>query len=266
VSGITFGLRERPPQRVDLSALVPERLAGLSGRDIAALPVHTTRERLALGDLFRIRPGDVADIRFEGGSDRLDHVGEKLSGGRIRIMGEVGARLGRGMTAGAITVEGAAGPYAASGMGGGRVEILGDAGERLGGPCPGEMRGMHGGLVVVRGGAGPRAGDRMRRGAILVAGDVGDHAGSRMIAGTLVALGRAGRFPGTLMKRGTLVFAGGVGTLSPTFLTTGALDLVALRLLARFAQAELGSALPLGLVRHAGDNAVTGKGEIFAPA
>ena len=263
MSALVFRLREPPPERLDLSPLVPERLAGLSARDIERLPVGTSRFGLVVGDLFAVSGDDPTDLRIEGGSDRLDHVGARLSGGSIAVAGDVGQRLGFAMTGGEIRVEGSAGPFAASGSRGGTVRIAGDAGPSAGGAVYGATGGLDGGTLVVEGRAGPRLGDRMRSG-LIVADAAGDHAGCRMIAGTLVA-GTVGDHPGYGMRRGTILVRAH-GAILPSFVETGSHRLVVLRLLAKtLATAAPGWAgRPGASVRRlSGDLATLGKGEIL---
>ena len=267
---LVLTLRERPGQRLDLSGLVPERLAGLSEAEILRIDVHTSRRGAVVGDLFRLRMGDGASaIVIEGSCDRLDRIGEAMTAGGIIVEGDAGARLGRRMTGGHVTVRGSAGPWAASAMKGGMIEISGNAGDRLGGPLAGETAGMRGGMVLVHGEAGERAGDRLRRGTIVVEGGAGAYAGSRMIAGTLVVLGRAGPMPGYLMQRGTIVIGERAAEMSPTFVDCGVHALVAMRLLADFLgghSVRAGRLARRPLRRFAGDTAVLGRGEIFVPA
>ena len=268
MSALVFALKERPPQRLDLSPLTPERLAGLDESGIARIELQTTREEIRVGDVFRLTGNDAGDIRFEGGSDRFDRVGEGMAAGEIHVDGDVGTEAGRAMRGGRIRIGGSAGPLAGSAMRGGRIEIGGDAGDFLAGPLPGELVGMDRGTIVVRGSVGTRAGDRMRRGLIVIEGGAGAYLASRMIAGTIVVGGAAGTFPATLMARGTLILCGGAGTLSPTFVDSGETELVAMRLLARWLVAEGVREMP-GLAgrlrRLMGDTAVRGKGEIFLP-
>jgi formylmethanofuran dehydrogenase subunit C len=263
---LVLTLRERPDQRLDMSPLVPHRLAGKSTAEIAKVELQTTRVRIAVGDLFRLRLGDPSDVRIEGACDRLDQVGHAMSDGAITVDGDVGAQAGRLMSGGSLTIRGSAGPWAGAAMTGGKIEILGAAGDHLGGPFGGETVGMRGGMIVVRGAAGDRVGDRMRRGTIVVEGSCGAYAGSRMIAGTVILLRRAGPLPGYLMKRGTIVLGGDCEQLSPTFIDCGTHGLVAMRLLADFVGAHsrrAGECLDRPLRRYAGDMAVLGKGEIF---
>jgi formylmethanofuran dehydrogenase subunit C len=268
VSPMRFSLRAAPAQRLDLSPFTPQNLAGKTVAEIEGVEVGTTRVRVTAGDVFRIRKGDPATIVIEGGSARFDRVGMGLTAGAISVEGEVGVEAGRLMSGGQLTVRGDAGPFAGSGMKGGTLTIEGDAGERLGGPLSGETVGMSGGLLHVRGDAGKRAGDRLRRGVILIEGRAGAYAGSRMIAGTLAIAGEAGDLPGYLMGRGTILLGQGTTLLSPTFGDCGEQDLVAARLLANYVaqtSAKLAKLFRRPLRRLAGDLAALGKGEILLP-
>jgi formylmethanofuran dehydrogenase subunit C len=265
---LVLTLKVTPPQRLDLSVLLPHLLADKSNKDIAAIDLATTREKITVGDLFRIRAGSAEEIRFEGGSERFDGVGQGLQQGRIFVAGDVGINAGRKMTGGELVISGNVGPYAGSAMTGGRLEILGNAGDFLGAPREGELHGMSGGLLVLRGAAGPRAGDRLRRGTILIEGDAGDWLGSRLIAGTLIVLGRVGVSPGYLMRRGTIVLAK-PPALASTFVDCGQFASSFPAVFGRFLLPESRAAARLfhaPLRRFAGDMAVLGKGEIFVPA
>lgn len=264
MSALQFSLRETPPQRLDLSALIPERLADLEMAEILRLSVTTTRQPLCVGDVFTVHPGRADEVVIEGGSARFDEVGAGMTRGTLTVEGEVGARAGRGMQGGRLLVRGDAGVFAASGMRGGEIEIGGSVGAFLAAPRPGERLGMAGGLVVVRGNAGPRAGDRLRRGVIVIEGDTGDEPASRMLAGTLIVCGRAGARAGYLMRRGTLVAAQAAPL--PTFVPIGSADQVFRTLLARAVAAVSPAAAELlgkNLTRFGGDVATLGKGEMF---
>ena len=58
MSSLTFSLREAPAQRLDLSPLIPQNLAGKTVAEIERIEVGTTRIRVSAGDIFRIREGD----------------------------------------------------------------------------------------------------------------------------------------------------------------------------------------------------------------
>jgi formylmethanofuran dehydrogenase subunit C len=263
---LVLTLRGHPDQRLDMSALVPQKLAGKSIREIERIEIQTTRERVTLGDAFKIRKGNPAAVRLNGGSDRLDRIAAEMSDGEIIVEGDVGQQAGRQMKGGRLLICGSAGPWAASGMGGGTIEIGRHAGERLAGPLNGETAGMRGGLVIVRGNAGEHVGDRLRRGTIIVEGHAGRFAGSRMIAGTIILVQSVGAMPGTLMCRGTIVMADKTCELLPTFSDCGRQDLVFARIMAsalRPVSARVAALIRRPLRRLAGDMAALGKGEIW---
>jgi formylmethanofuran dehydrogenase subunit C len=268
VKPLVFTLKQEPDQRLDLAPLVPHLLAGKSAKEIAEIELQTTREKVTAGDIFKIRSGGAESIRFEGGSERLDNVGQGLKSGEIVVEGDCGKSLGRSMSSGNLVAIGECGPFAGSAMSGGRLEIAGDTGAFLGAPLEGEMEGMTGGLLIVRGNAGERAGDRLRRGTIVIEGSAGDYPGSRMIAGTLIVLKDCGVVPGYLMRRGTIVLAN-PPELAPTFVDCGTHELAFAKVFSGLLRPESRAAARLlsrPLVRFAGDMAALGKGEIFFPA
>ena len=99
---MTFSPRETPAQRLDLSPLIPQNLAGKTVAEIERIEVGTTRVRVAAGDVFHIREGDPGTILIEGGSARFDRVGLGMASGTIRVDGEVGVEAGRLMSGGQL--------------------------------------------------------------------------------------------------------------------------------------------------------------------
>lgn len=266
MTALTFTLLAQPPERLDLSPLTPERLAGMSRREMGRIRLGRSKRASSVGDIFRVSGNDAGTIVFEGGSTRFDRVAEGLAEGSVRVLGDAGAEAGRLMRGGRLAIEGSAGPHAGSGMAGGRIEISGDAGDHLGGPLAGEIAGMRGGELIVRGRAGAFAGDRMRRGLIVVLKSSGDYAGARMIAGTLAVAGGTGRMPGALMRRGSILLDRPPEHPSPSFVECGAPDNVFAMVLDRYLMAEHILKRPLlgrAPRRLGGDNAVLGKGEIL---
>jgi formylmethanofuran dehydrogenase subunit C len=267
MTALRFVLRASPPTRLDLSPLIPGRLAGLDQAAVARIELGTARASVRVGDVFGLHMGDAEQVAIEGGSERFDFLGAGMNGGSLLLEGDAGYCAGRRLSGGKLEIRGSAGAWAASGLGGGALEIHGDTGPMLGAPLAGERAGMAGGSVVVRGSAGERAGDRMRRGLIVIEGAAGEAAGSRMLAGTLAVCGRAGPMPGYLMRRGTLLLA--EADLPPTFVRAGGAPPVFRHLLAR-ALAEV-SQLAAQLAgraesRFLGDMATLGKGEILLGA
>ena len=263
---LTFTLRTNPAERLDLSPLTPEKLAGLPLKEIERIRLGASRRGLVVGDVFKVSGKDGQDLVFEGGTSRLDGIGTALAGGSIRVIGDAGAQAGRAMRGGQLRIEGHAGPHAGSGMRGGRLEIEGNAGDHLGGPLAGELAGMNGGVLVVHGRTGDYAGDRMRRGVAVVRKGCGDYAGARMIAGTLAVAGGVGRLPGYLMRRGSILLERAPQELSPSFVACGAPDSTFAALFDRYLVKEALLNRPLLGPRpgkFGGDNAVAGTGEIL---
>jgi formylmethanofuran dehydrogenase subunit C len=272
VSALRLVLRAPPDTRLDLSPLIPERLAGLDQAAVERIELGTRRKTCRVGDVFDVHLSAPvaadATIRIEGGSQRFDRVGVGMATGEIVVDGDTGQYTGRLLRGGRLTIRGDAGDWAGSRLAGGTLEITGSAGGFLGGPLAGELAGMTGGSVIVRGNAADRPGDRMRRGVIVIEGSAGAAPGSRMIAGTLIVCGRSGPLPGYLMRRGTLVLARPAGLL-PTFNEAGGAAAAFYRLLSRAVEGISPKAARLvsrAAVRFIGDMATLGKGELLTPA
>lgn len=266
MKALTFAILSEPEERLDLSPLTPSRLAGLSQVQIAKLRIGTSCHPVMVGDVFNVSGTDLHSIVFEGSTKRFDRVGAGLTAGSIRVDGDVGREAGRKMSGGSLTIQGSADDHAGSGMIDGRIEIKGNTGSYLGGPLAGEMVGMSGGLLIVRGKALDYAGDRLRRGIIAIGKGCGGYAGYRMIAGTIAIAGRVGAVPGYLMKRGSILFDRHPTELSPTFVPCGEPDIAFSSLFDRFLMREKIMNRPLlgdRPGRYGGDNAVLGKGEIL---
>lgn len=264
MSALTFELKARPDQRLDLSPLVPSRLKELKPKEIETLAVGTTRAKLTVGDAFKVKGKDAAALRFVGTDGRCDKIGAGLTEGEIVVDGDAGACLGAGMKRGRIEVKGDAGVLAGASMAGGSIAISGDAAERAGGILVGETMGMSGGMLTIGRNAGPLLGERMRRGLVIVGGDAGDYAGGRMIAGTILFKRRVGRNAGYGLRRGSLIFVEEPKDILPTFGDCGVVEFDYLRLLERWL-GETGKKIKLGARarRVMGDMSVLGKGEML---
>lgn len=266
---IRLTLRGRPPGRLSLDGVLPERVAGLTAADIAGRPLRHGNRLGSLGDWFDVGIAPGADDRLviAGDGERLDDIGAGMGQGEIVVEGNAGACAGLAMTGGRLLIAGSAGHGAATAMRGGELRIDGDAGDQLGGALPGEGFGMHDGIVIVAGAAGRGVGDRMRRGLIVVAGAAGAFCGARMSAGTIVVGGGLGDHPGVAMRRGSLFALGAVTRLPPSFADCGIHELAVQHILSRFLAKrglhEMADKV-VPLRRWFGDLAERGKGEIFA--
>lgn len=269
MSTLSFTLRAPLTGVLDLSALIPSRLAGLSTGDIERIALGEGPRAPRVGDVFTVGGSAGDAITISGGSPFLDWVGAGLDGGSITVEGPVGSYAGRGMKAGTLTIGGDASAYLASTAKGGLIHVKGSAGDFLGGARSGDKFGLLGATVVVEGNVGERAGERMRRGLVVARGAFGPAAGSRMVGGTLWTETGFGPRPGPLLRRGTLI-APKVDEPLPTFADCGRVDPVILRILSRYVAQALGplapKALPASVRKLAGDQATIGKGEILLTA
>jgi len=205
MSVLTFTLKIQPHQRVDLSPLTPDNLADKSMADIAAIELHSGKQKLRVDTVFDIAGNDASDIGIANSCNKLDFIGRGMKTGRITVRGNTGSYLGLQMHNGEIVLHGNADAFAASGLSGGLIHIHGNVGDFLAAAIAGDKQGMKGGIVIVTGNAGDRVGDQMRRGVLLIEGNVGSYCASRMLAGTIGVLGTVGEYVGYGMRRGTLL-------------------------------------------------------------
>ena len=265
---LTFTLNTSLQQRVDVSPLNPDQLAGKTVAEIAAIELQSGNRKVRTDEIFAVSGADASRIVFKNTSDKLDYIGKGNSSGEISVEGDAGAYLGFQLKGGSINVTGSVGAYAACELRNGVINIGGDAGDYLGAALPGNKKGMQGGVVIVKGNAGDRVGDHLRRGAILIEGNAGDYLGSRMTAGTIGVLGEVGAHPGYAMKRGTLLLLKPPSAIPATFNDCGAHTLGFLPLLLKGFQAYPTRFGALAdqvkrVRRYAGDMSGAGKGEIL---
>lgn len=274
MNGWELRLRQSPALRLDLRRVSP---LALSQADAARVPVWHGNEPSLLGDWFDLAPidGDQPLLRVAGDLHRCDRLGQGMDAGRLEVEGSVGDWFAAGLTGGEVHLCGNAGMLAGCAMRGGLLAVQGDLGDHALGALPGEMDGLRGGTVVVHGSVGARCADRMRRGTVLIAGDAGDFLASRLVAGTIAVAGRCGAHAGYAQRRGSLVFAGAAPEPPATFVPVEADVRVAWQLLSRDIErvAHLhGLADAFATVSHrvprrvVGDLAVDGRGEWWLAA
>jgi formylmethanofuran dehydrogenase subunit C len=265
MSALTFTLKIQPRQRIDLSPLTPDNLAGKPAADIAAIELYSGKQKLRVDTVFDIAGDDASNIVIKSSCNKLDFIGRGMKTGRITIQGDVGSYLGFQMRNGTIVLHGDADAFAASELAGGLIHIHGNVGDFLAAAIVGNKKGMKGGTVIVTGNAGERVGDQMRRGLLLIEGNVGSYCASRMLAGTIGVLGTVGEYVGYGMRRGTLLLTK-TPVLHATIHDCGSHTLPFLSLMfksfgslpTKFAKIEKNR-----VQRYAGDLANDGKGEIL---
>jgi formylmethanofuran dehydrogenase subunit C len=161
-------------------------------------------------------------------------------------------------------VTGNASDWVGAEMTGGLIRIAGNAGGQIGAAYRGSLAGMKGGAILIGGTAGLEVGMRMKRGIIVVGGLVRDFAGLQMKGGTIFLMSGAEIRTGAWMFRGTIVSLKPLPLLA-TFAPACEYLPPFLRIYAKHL-AAFGVSIPLdggAYVRHSGDSAVPGKGEIL---
>lgn len=268
---LTLRQTQATAQRLDLSGLLPETLAGMSEAETRGLPMHLGNRRLPLGELFELETGDGPDdeLLLIPLDTKLDYVGAGMRRGSIRVEGSAGDHAGSAMSGGLLIIEGDCGDFAGSALRGGHLQIHGNAGVRVGAPPAGERQGQRGGVIHVRGRVGERAGECQRRGLLLIEGDAGALLGHRMIAGSIYAGGRVGELTGHGMRRGSVLLRHRPPGLPSTLIYNGRQRLAFLpMLLTQLRRLAGDDALPasstdMEVERHLGDLACDGRGEIL---
>jgi formylmethanofuran dehydrogenase subunit C len=203
----------------EANALRPDRLAGLTANEVARVRIPVGNTTAAVGELFRIEAkGDDGRLVLRGDLRGTRRIGQGMTAGELLVEGDAGDHVGAGMSGGTIEVRGSVGHGAGAAMRGGLLRIAGGAGDGLGAARPGERLGMREGVILVEGPVGTDAGLAMRRGLIAVRGAAGAGLGRDMVAGSIFAFGPVGRLVGAGMKRGTIaLFHPEFPPLLPTF-------------------------------------------------
>src|SRR5262249_26599950 len=171
---IRLTVKETPGVPLEAEALSPDTIAPLTMDEIRALPVHLGKRQRRLDDFFAVdgEPGDELEVRGDVG--RVKWIGRGMTRGAIRIDGHAGMHLGSAMKGGVIEVSGDAGDWLGAEMSGGVIRVRGNAGGQVGAAYRGSLSGMTDGTILIDGCAGLEVGMRMKRGTIVVGGPVRD--------------------------------------------------------------------------------------------
>jgi len=226
---ITLRLKEEPSLPVEAESINPENLNGKSLAEIQRLPLWSGKRSYPLEDYFEVEISDSAEqtgawpqetdllkVILWGDLSRFKRLGQGMSAGELEIQGSVGFHAGAEMRGGILRIKGNAGDWLGAHMEGGQILVEGSAGHFTGAAYRGKTQGMSGGSILIRGNAGQMAGSRMRRGLLAIGGDCGDAPGFKMLAGTLLIAGNSGIRAGSNMRRGTIIFLQPIKLL-PTF-------------------------------------------------
>ena len=152
------------------------------------------------------RSGEQSHIIYA--LEPLQHVGIRLDGKDLRIVGNVGNHAAYSMISGNLIVEGNAGSHAAYMMSGGMLHVRGNVQDFA-------FNMGSGGEVVVDGSAGNYAGRFLMGGSLLIKKNCGDFLGSYLAGkATITVLGATGEQVGLEMNGGVIKLYG-THSLSP---------------------------------------------------
>jgi len=224
---IILKCREKIGIMVEAEAIRPESFAGKSREEIEALLVWQGPEKLPLSRLFDVEtsgpsasPEDTR-ILLKGDLSRVKRIGEGMKAGSIEIDGPAGMHLGAEMAGGSIVVKGNAGSWSGREMKGGLLHIKGSCGDHVGSAYRGSWRGMTGGQIIVEGNARSQLGGGLAGGQITVEGDVENFCGIRQSGGLILIRGSAVRGVGAEMNGGTIAVCKDILQPSPGFVEIG---------------------------------------------
>jgi len=208
--------------KLEADVITPDSFAGKSAGEIGTLSVWQGPKTYPLSDFFEVigNGGSSAAetlIRIKGDAMRVKRIGEGMSAGKIEIEGSAGMHVGTGMKGGEIVVYGDVDSWAGMEMLGGLLHIKGNAGDHVGCAYRGKWHGMKGGRIVIEGSARHNLGGGMDGGEILVDGNVEGFCGIRQNGGLIVVKGGALRGVGAEMAGGTIVVGGKIQRFAPGF-------------------------------------------------
>nr|WP_156151164.1 formylmethanofuran dehydrogenase subunit C [Methanosarcina sp. Kolksee] len=208
--------------KLEADVITPDSFAGKSAEEIGKLAIWQGPKTYPLSEFFEVigNAGSSAAetlIRIKGDVMRVKRIGEGMSAGKIEIEGSAGMHVGTGMKGGEIVVYGDADSWAGMEMTGGLLNIKGNAGDHVGCAYRGKWHGMKGGRIVIEGSARHQLGGGMDGGEILVEGNVESFCGIRQNGGLIFVKGNALRGVGAEMAGGIIVIGGKIERFSPGF-------------------------------------------------
>jgi len=220
---VTLTTKAKPDLYLEVDNINPDRIAGKTNEEIAALHLYEGSTQHPLGKFFDVSGSSgptAAETRIviKGDASRLKYIGMKMTAGEIVIEGNADMYVGAWMTGGKIQAKGNVEAFAGTGMKGGEIQIEGDAGNYLGAAYRGDWRGMAGGTIRVKGNAGSDMGYFMNGGTIIVGGNADVHVATHAEGnGKIIIKGNAKSKVGGQMVGGEIYIFGDLEVPMPTF-------------------------------------------------
>ncbi|MFZ2471631.1 MAG: formylmethanofuran dehydrogenase subunit C [Methanothrix sp.] len=211
---------------IEAEVISPDIFAGKKKEEIERLVVWQGPVQLPLAEFFDVDASgagspEETSIIIKGDVSRIKRIGQGMKAGSIEIQGPAGMHLGAEMAGGSIWVQGDAGSWAGREMKGGLLHIAGSTGDHVGSAYRGSWRGMTGGTIQIDGNARSQLGGGLVGGQIVVAGNVENFCGIRQSGGLILVKGSAVRGTGAEMNGGTIAVCGAIKQFSPGFVEAG---------------------------------------------
>lgn len=207
---------------IEAEVITPDTFASKSEDEIKNLLVWQGPNQLPLSEFFDVK-GDTASspqetsIIIDGDVTRVKRIGAGMTAGKIKINGSAGMHVGSEMNGGEIVVTGDVESWAGMEMKGGLLHIMGNGKDHIGCAYRGSWHGMTGGRILIDGNAVSQLGGGMSGGEIVVTGSVENFCGIRQNAGLIVIKGDVNRGVGAEMSGGTIVVIGNITNFLPGF-------------------------------------------------
>lgn len=285
---VTLVLKEIPSVPVEAESINPENVTEKGIQEIESMPLWCGNRQERVGDYFDVEitsleetkngvadpvsnssntdQKNLAKLVLQGDLSKFKRLGQGMAAGEMVIQGSVGFHAGALMRGGTLLIQENAADWLGAHMEGGHIRVKGSVGHFVGSAYRGKTKGMTGGTILIGGNAGQMLGARMARGLIVVEGDCGDAPGYGMMAGTILIQGTPGIRVGAKMHRGTVILFQ-PKVLLPTFYYNCTYKLPFWSLLYNQLIRE-GFSLPasyqdVSFRRYSGDANEGGKGEIL---
>lgn len=222
---VTLSLKAQNKIPIVADTINPNNFAGKTEDEIKATLVWYGNRQCSLGELFNVKVEgkdsvENTKIVINGDVSRVKRIGQGMSAGEIEINGNVDMHCGSNMKGGKITINGDADSWLGCEMKGGEIILNGNASYYVGAGYRGEACGMKGGKITVNGSAKDYLGEHMCGGEILVIGNVGLLPAISNNGGKIIIEGNAS-MPAVEMKNGTVIIKGKVSDLLPSYKEEG---------------------------------------------
>ncbi len=220
---VTITLKKVPDLYLECESITPDKFAGKTAEQIAALPCSEGKSNYTLGQWFTIAGSAGATaaetmIVVNGrGTDKCKYIGAWMTAGEVVVNGTTDMFTGAWMEGGKLTIKGDVRSFSGLQMKGGEMIIEGRAWNYLAAAYRGDWRGMQGGLIRVKGDVGSDLATFMNGGTIIVEGNADIHIGTHAEGGTIIIKGKAHRRVGGQMVKGEIYVFKGCDVMMPGY-------------------------------------------------